>query len=183
MNAETREAISKITETIIEVSDGENDAASDNLDFSVWAAAFATAASGLILIHGHTIAEGSWIGKTLASYFLLAAQPLLFASIIIAGIVRHFINQRRSAARDLNDLYRLQEVSPEPEPLPCSSADIFLKVMDGAYLFSSTQLALREKYKWVLKLTERYRFFIRCQLSMIGISYGILLVVGIRIPH
>ena len=183
MDTETREAISKISESIIEVSDGENDAASDNLDFSVWAAAFATVASGLILIHGHTIAEGSWMGKILASYFLLAAQPLLFASIIIAGVVRHFINQRRSAARDLNDLYRLQGASPEPEPQPGSSNDIFLNVMDGAYFIKNTQLALQEQHKTVQKLTARYRVFIRCQLAMIAISYGILLIVGIRVPH
>ena len=182
LNKETREAISKITAAIVEATTGDNNAASGSLDFSVWAAAFATAASGLILLHGQTLAADSWLGGAAASYSLLAAQPLLFGSIIVAAIVRILINKRLSAARDLNDYYRMQDAAPESEPVPGSSNDLFLAVMEGAHLGKEVQKDLQTEYGRVQKLDARYKLVITCQLLLIGISYAILLIVGIRIP-
>lgn len=182
MDKETREAISKITAALVEASTGDNKAASDSLDFSVWAAAFATAASGLILLHGQTLAAGSWLGGAAASYSLLVAQPLLFCSIVVAAIVRILINKRLTAARDLKDYYRMQDADPAPEPVPGSSNDLFLNVMDGAYIGKEVQKDLQTMSDRVQKLDARYKLVITCQLLLVGISYAILLIVGIRIP-
>lgn len=176
-----REAFSKITELYARAGQAENDIALDELDFSIWIAAFATAGFGLLLIKSDSIIEGTWLTEHPASIIVITIQFSLVGAMLCAGAVRYNVNKRLISQRNEINLLNAQEARVIAGQIKTLSNDITSSVTQVEYLAEDSKIKYNHHYNNTKKLDEKISYWLKAEQELIAFAYIALLFVGLPI--
>jgi hypothetical protein len=177
MQEREQKAIAEITRLKMRASEMENEIASDDLKFSVWVAAFATAGFGTLLLNANKIIETSWLPSRAGSYLIAAVQTMLAAAIIGAGLVQHLINARLLAGRECNNLMNAQLARVLSGQIP-DAGDIIVNTIEGKYLAEDDRTNLKSSEDKTGTLDERYKRWMLVQIVLTGLALVGLLIIS-----
>ncbi len=179
MEESQQKAIEKITRLKVRASEMENEIASDDLKFSVWVAAFATAGFGLVLLNANQIMEKSWLPPRVGTYLIAAIQAMLAFAIIGAGLVRHLINARMLSERESINLMNAQLARVLSGHIP-DAGDLIVNTVAGKYLDEGAKADLDSHDSKTNELDKRYKRWMLIQILLTGLALAGLLVISIR---
>jgi hypothetical protein len=179
MQESEQKAIAEITKLKVRASEMENEIASDDLKFSVWVAAFATAGFGTVLLNANKIIETSWLSSRAGSYMIAGVQTMLAAAIIGAGLVQHLINARLLAGRECINLMNAQLARVLSGHI-ADAGDIIKNTVDGKYLAEGFRADLKSHESETGKLDTHYKRWMLVQIMLTGLALVGLLVISLR---
>ena len=179
MEEREQKAIAEITRLKVRASEMENEIASDDLKFSVWVAAFATAGFGTVLLNANKIVETSWLPSRAGSYGIAAVQVMFAAAIIGAGLVQHLINARLLAGRECNNLMNAQLARVLSGHIP-DAGDMIVNTIEGKYLAEDARADLKSSEFKTGVLDERYKRWMLIQTVLTGMALVGLLIISLR---
>src|SRR5947209_1597919 len=108
MDEQQHKTMSEITTLYAKETEFENEIASDDLKFSLWIAAVATAGFGLMLLNADKLATASWLGRSIALYVILGVQVILAASLVATSVMHYLVNFRLRLGREYINLLNSQ---------------------------------------------------------------------------
>jgi hypothetical protein len=180
MEESERKAIMEITTLAVRSSEFENDIASDDLKFSIWAATIATAGFGLVLLNADKIVEVSWLTRQVGWYFILSIQIMLAGSIICAGLVQYLIGLRLRSERQRINLLNAQLARVLSGQISNAGESLVDSILEGGYLRKDSRDLLISVEEATGRLDTYYALSLRVQIILTGLAYLSLLVIGLR---
>ncbi len=181
MNQETKNAVSAITSLYVRTCELEDEKTSDDLDFLVWIAAFATAGVGLVLIRGADISAASWMDPETVWAVITAVQVILTLAILLALVVRLLINARLDRQRAYVNLLGAQEAKFHADLVKTESQNLVTDIISGMFLPDESRKMLINLKKEIEELDAKYNGWMKVQLALFGVGYVLLVVAGIQI--
>jgi hypothetical protein len=180
MEEREQKAIVDITDYYVRGAEFENAIASDDLKFSIWIAAFATAAFGFVFVNADKIVDKSWLPQRVGPYFIWAILVLLAAAIIGAALVQYTVNARLYSEREHINLLNAQIARVLSGQIADVGDDMVSNIIKGKYLREDTQAELESHNERTSKLDFRYGLLLRIQISLTGVVLVGLVVIGFR---
>jgi hypothetical protein len=178
LNDSQYRAIVAISELKVAACSAGNEVGSDTLRFSVWIAALASAAFGVVLLNADNLMKWSSLTAAAASDILLGSMITLTASIVTCGVVHYLVNSCRYYGQLITTLINAQLARVLSEQTSFDGTVNAKDVIAGAFLSEEDRVLLSKAEESTSRFLVLYQRALRFQMALAGVSCIALLVVG-----
>lgn len=158
--------------------------ASDNLKYSSWIGALATAGVVFIITNFDKIVSDSWIVRNIAVYGAIAAAACLFVAIILTGFINQKVNHQMRYLRILASLLEKQKFLLLTKDEIKEDIDKFVR-----NIFRMDYLSEQEKETYTsfttdeINLRSLYSRLLIIQQIFIAMGYIVAFICAIKPPY